>query len=125
MPAGREALRHRVVVRATYGDQTTDLVVPDLTRALKLKAAAYGQEYSRSPAKAWNSRHLEDLVFLCSLISDPAPVITGLLEAGGNLHLAAVLDDPGHHTWTVAGDRAEDAHLTWEVIRHSSRSHST
>lgn len=125
IPAGREALRHRVVVHATYGDRTADLVIPDLTRALKLKAAAYSQDYVRSPAKAWNSRHLTDLAFLCSLITDPESIIDGLLTAGSNLHLAAVLDNPGHHAWAAASDRAEDACLTWEVIRQAPRSHST
>ncbi|WP_156212709.1 hypothetical protein [Lentzea aerocolonigenes] len=125
VPAGREALRHRVVVQATYGDRSADLLIPDMARALKLKAAAYGQEYGKSPAKAWNSRHLEDLAFLTSLLTDPEPVIAGLGEAGSNLHLADVLDDPGHHAWVAAGDLAEDGYLTWEVIRHAARSHST
>jgi hypothetical protein len=125
VPAGREALRHRVVVHASYGDQAAELLIPDMTRALKLKAAAYGQEHSKAPAKTWNSRHLQDLAFLTSLITDPAPIIAGLLEAGSNLHLAAVLDAPAHHAWTAAGDRAEDAHLTWEVIRQAQQSHST
>ena len=100
-------------------------MIPDLARALKLKAAAYGKEYSKAPAKAWNSRHLEDLAFLSSLISDPAPVIAGLLEAGSNLHLAAILDDPDHHAWAAAREHLEDAHLTWEAVRHATRSHST
>lgn len=125
VPVGREALRHRVVVHATYEDQAADLVVPDMTRALKLKAAAYSQQHRKSPAKAWNSRHLEDLTFLTSLITDPEPVIAGLREAGGNLHLASVLDAPGHHAWAAAGDRAEDAHLTWDAIVHATQSHST
>lgn len=118
VPVGREALRNRVVVRATYGEQGVDLVIPDMTRALKLKAAAYSHEYASAPAKAWNSRHLDDLTFLTSLITDPAEVIAGL-KAGNILYLAAVLDAPGHHAWGAAGDRAEDAWLMWDVLRHS------
>ncbi|WP_086663887.1 hypothetical protein [Lentzea kentuckyensis] len=107
------------MVRAEYQNQTAELVVPDMTRALKLKAAAYGQEHSKAPARAWNSRHLDDLAFLTSLIIDPTPVITGLRDAVNSLSLASVLDRPGHHAWAAAGDRAEDAHLMWDVLRNS------
>lgn len=120
VPAGREALRHRVVVHAAFGEQSVELVVPDMARALKLKAAAYGQHYTTAPAKAWNSRHLEDLAFLASSIADPTEVIAGLRETGSNLHLAAVLDAPGHHAWAAVGERAEDAHLMWDVVRNST-----
>ena len=119
VPAGREALRNRVVVQADHQNQTVELVVPDMTRALKLKAAAYGKEHSKAPARAWNSRHLDDLAFLTSLIIDPTPVIAGLREEANNLGLASVLDRPDHHAWAAAGDRAEDAHLMWEVLRNS------
>lgn len=120
VPAGREALRHRVVVHAAFGEQSVELVIPDMARALKLKAAAYGQHYNTAPAKAWNSRHLEDLAFLTSLIADPTEVIEGLHEDRSNLQLAAVLDAQGHHAWAAAGERAEDAHLMWDVLRNNT-----
>lgn len=117
VPAGREALRHRVVVHATLGKQSVELVIPDMARAMKLKAAAYSQHYKTAPAKAWNSRHLEDLAFLTSLIADPTEVIEGLNEAGNTLQLADVLDTRSHHAWAAAGEHAEDAHLMWDVLR--------
>ncbi|ATE57128.1 hypothetical protein [Actinosynnema pretiosum] len=119
VPAGQEALEHRVVLRAAHGDDAAEIVVPDTARALKLKAAAYAQHHRARPSEAWNSRHLTDLAFLCSVIDDPDAVrdALGTPPVGGHLALAAVLDPPSHSAWTALGEAAEDARLVWEVLR--------
>lgn len=116
---GKEALEHRVLIRASHADRTTSVVVPDLARALKIKAAAYSTEHRSRPAKAFNSRHLSDLAFLVSLVRDPDAVLDDLGPAPSDGHLAQahVLDDRGHHAWSAAGSAAEDALLAWEVLR--------
>ncbi|WNV87641.1 hypothetical protein [Umezawaea sp. Da 62-37] len=121
VPGGKPALRHRVVIRASYEGRTGHLVVPDLARALMLKAAAYAEQHRKSPAKAFHSKHLQDITFLVSLIDDLDQVLADLGTAppDGHLALAAVLDDTGHHAWTAAGDASEDARLVWDALRHS------
>lgn len=120
--AGLEALRHRVVVQASYAGRTGELPVPDLPRALKLKAAAYNQHKAKAPADAFDSRHLRDVAFLVSLITDIDAIVDALGEppANGRLELAADLDNPGHPAWAAAGEHAEDARLLWPVVRHES-----
>lgn len=120
--AGRDALRHRVVVHASYAGRTGALLVPDLPRALKLKAAAYSQHKLKAPADAHDSRHLQDVAFLISLITDVDAVLAELGEppANGRLELAADLDDPRHPSWAAAGEHAQDARLLWDVVRHES-----
>ncbi|ACU40046.1 hypothetical protein [Actinosynnema mirum] len=112
-------MEHRVVLRAAHGGDAAEIVVPDLARALKLKAAAYDQHRRARPADAWNSRHLTDLAFLCSVVDDPDAVRDdlGATPEGGHLALAAVLDPPSHLAWTALGKAAEDARLVWEVLR--------
>lgn len=119
---GRQALRNRVVVYASYSDQAAALVVPDLARALGIKAAAFGVELDKSPAKAHYSRHLEDLAFLASLIPDPHQLREDLgpVPSGGHLSQAAPLDSAAHHAWAAAGEHAEDAHLMWEIVRDTA-----
>jgi hypothetical protein len=120
VPGGKPALRHRVVLRASYDGRAGHLVVPDLARALVIKAAAYAEHHRKSPADAFYSKHLEDVVFLVSLIADLDQILADLGAAppGGHLALAAVLDDTRHHAWAAAGDAGEDARLVWEALRH-------
>jgi hypothetical protein len=42
----------------------------------------------------------------------------GPVPPEGHLSQAAVLDDPDHPAWSGAGASAEDARLTWDVLRH-------
>jgi len=124
VPGGKPALRNRVVIRASYGGSTGHVVMPDLARALVLKVAAYAVEYSKSPAKAFSSKHLEDIAFLVSLISDLDRILTDLGAAplGGHFAMAAILDSPGHHAWAAAGAAVEDARLVWDALRHNDTS---
>ncbi|TQM80516.1 hypothetical protein FHX81_2851 [Saccharothrix saharensis] len=117
---GRQALLHRVVIKATHGGRTADIVVPDLARALAIKTAAYGDHARSRPAEAFNSRHLLDLAFLASVVEDPSDILEALgpVPPEGHLDQAAVLDDPAHAAWSGAGEDAEDARLTWDVLRH-------
>ncbi|MFD0204296.1 MULTISPECIES: hypothetical protein [Saccharothrix] len=95
-------------------------MVPDLARALAIKTAAYGAHARSRPAEAFLSRHLLDLAFLASVVEDPGEILEALgpKPPEGHLGLAAVLDDPAHPAWSGAGESAEDAQLTWEVLRH-------
>jgi hypothetical protein len=117
---GRQALRHRVVIKAAHAGRTAKIVVPDLARALVIKTAAYGDHARSRPAQAFNSRHLLDLAFLASVIEDPGEILESLGPAPSEGHLgqAAVLDNPSHPAWSGAGDGVEDAQLTWDVLRH-------
>jgi hypothetical protein len=117
---GRQALLHRVVIKATYREQTAEIVVPDLARALTIKTAAYGDHARSRPAEAFNSRHLLDLAFLASVVEDPDGILEALgpVPPDGHLDQAAVLDDPAHPAWSGAGESSEDARLTWDVLRH-------
>lgn len=117
---GRQALLHRVVVKAAFGGRTAEIVVPDLARAFTIKTAAYGDHARSRPAEAFSSRHLLDLAFLASIVEDPDEILEALgpVPPEGHLDQAAVLDDPGHPAWSGAGESAEDAQLTWEVLRH-------
>ena len=78
-------------------------------------------EYSKSPAKAFSSKRLEENAFLVSLISDLDRILTDLGAAplGGHFAMAAILDSPGHHAWAAAGTAAEDARLVWDALRHN------
>ncbi|MGZ3142531.1 hypothetical protein ACVDFE_11150 [Lentzea chajnantorensis] len=95
-------------------------MLPDLARALCLKVAAYAGEAHRSPAAAFGSRHLEDLAFLTSLVDDADVLLEqlGPPPANGRFAQASVLDEPEHHAWRAVGDDAEDARLTWDLLRH-------
>jgi hypothetical protein len=73
---GKDALEHQVLVEVHYDGQSTTVPVPDLPRALSMKCSAYGQEHRNRPAQAFNSRHLDDIAFLTSLIEDPDDVLT-------------------------------------------------
>lgn len=119
--AGKGALQHRVLIQASYGGHVSYVPVPDLPRAMLLKAAAYKTEWRQSQAKAFNSRHLTDLVHLVALIEDVTDVLAelGAVPPGGHLALADVLDDNNHHAWATAGTSKVDAQLNWEVLRHS------
>jgi hypothetical protein len=68
--AGQGALQHRVLIRASYGGRVSYVPVPDLPRAMLLKAAAYKHQWIKSQVKAFDSRHLTDLVHLVALIDD-------------------------------------------------------
>ncbi|ROP37848.1 hypothetical protein EDD40_3175 [Saccharothrix texasensis] len=117
---GRQALLHRVVIKAAFDGRTAEVVVPDLARALTIKTAAYGDHTRSRPAEAFLSRHLLDLAFLASVVEDPGGILEALgpVPPTGHLDQAAVLDDPSHPAWSGAGENAEDAQLTWEVLRH-------
>jgi hypothetical protein len=117
---GRQALRHRVIMRATHDGRQADIVMPDLARALTIKTAAYGEHTRSRPAQAFNSRHLLDLAFLASVVRDPEEIVEALgpVPPEGHLDQAAVLDDFSHPAWSGAGEDAEDARLTWDVLRH-------
>lgn len=120
--AGQGALQHRVLIRASYGDRASFVPVPDLSRAMLLKAAAYKHQWIKSKVKAHDSRHLTDLVHLVALIDDVTVILAelGTAPPKGHLVLADVLDDINHHAWAAAGASKVDAQLNWEVLRQSS-----
>ncbi len=117
--AGKGALQHRVLIRASYGGRVSYIPVPDLPRAMQLKAAAYASQWRRSQALAFDSRHLTDLVHLVTLIDDVTEVLThlGTAPPAGHLSLAEILDNTAHHAWAAAGTATVDAQLNWEVLR--------
>jgi hypothetical protein len=89
--------------------------VPDLPRALSMKCIAFGQHHHSRPAQAFNSRHLDDITFLTSLIEDPDEVLTDLNPE--HLAMASVLDDRDHHAWSTTSNPAV-THLVWETLRN-------
>ncbi|WP_367131272.1 hypothetical protein [Saccharothrix sp. HUAS TT1] len=107
-------------MQATHDGREADIVIPDLARALTIKAAAYSEHARSRPAQAFNSRHLLDQTFLASVVADPDEVVEALgpVPTEGHLDQAAVLDDFDHPAWSGAGEDVEDAQLTWDVLRH-------
>ncbi|MDQ3579583.1 MAG: hypothetical protein M3443_18700 [Actinomycetota bacterium] len=119
---GLAALRHRAVINAHYGGRHQRIAVPDLPRAMTIKCAAYATHHRNKPAEAWNSRHLQDIVFLTSLIEDPEAILI-LLDpppAEGYFAAAAVLDNRDHPAWCAAGESIEDTQLVWEFLRQDA-----
>jgi hypothetical protein len=116
---GKKALEHRVVVQASYDGRSAAVVVPDLARAMLIKTSAYGQENWKRPAASFDSRHLQDLVCLLTTVDDLDALLDALgpLPPEGHFAQAAVLDDPNHRSWEIAGDALPDARLVWEELR--------
>ncbi|MFC0435033.1 hypothetical protein [Kutzneria buriramensis] len=116
---GRKALQHRVVIQASYDGQSAAVVVPDLGRAMLIKASAYGVDSRKGPAASFNSRHLQDLVYLLTTVDDLDALLDALgpPPAEGHFDQAAVLDDPNHHCWETAGQALADARLVWAELR--------
>jgi hypothetical protein len=110
VPGGTTTLRHRGRIEVEYGGRTGTVHVPDLPYSVLSKCRALLREHP-VPGPLTRSRHLEDIAFLVSLITDPDEVSVRPPET------LAVLDDPAHYVWRQLGDFSEDGHLVWRQLR--------
>ncbi|GAA4411794.1 hypothetical protein ACFQV2_35630 [Actinokineospora soli] len=112
---GLSALQNRVVISASYRGRTQEVVVPDLPRAITIKCAAHRVQARDRPAEAYRSRHLVDIAFLLSLVTDIDETIDSLVhESFADI---TALDDRNHPAWASADPQREDARLVWSELR--------
>jgi predicted nucleotidyltransferase len=99
---GRRALDRAGRVAVTLGSDAAEIVVPDLRGAIVLKARA------ASADRRDNERHVSDVAFLCSLVTDP-------------LELAVQLDSKERRSLRRI-DLANDTRSTpWVFLEPSAR----
>src|SRR5436853_345523 len=108
----RSAAREIWTFRLTAGQAASRVPCPDTLGALVVKSRAARVDHRRGP-----DRHLRDLAFLYSLVSDPIAVRNGLGPTNcGRLRAVTALDDEGHDAWLYLGREAADALAARSII---------
>jgi len=110
-PGATQALTRTELLPVAYGRRTVDIPRPSLLGAIVVKASAAATDH-RDP-----TRHLRDLAFLCSLITDPFALAHDLTPKDRRrLRAAATKLDHDSPAWSYLAEGAEDGRDAWRIL---------
>ena len=115
---GTYALARSGPVSVSVGDRRGVVHRPDLAGAILIKAVAATRDTRRGP-----ERHLRDLAFLVSLVTDPIAMTEDLGPANvARVQRVTELQDPRNAAWGLLGDETvvADAHAAFRLITAGS-----
>lgn len=109
---GTQALSRGERLSIRHGDRQALVPRPSLLGAIVIKAAAVNNDHHPQ-------RHLTDLAFLCSLVSDPLTLRSEMVAKDvARLRAVDALRNPRHEAWAVLDD-PDEAYAAFQLLLRS------